>query len=70
MRRQRKLVQEGQYLAEVDVEVIESDQPWAPYFSVEEARKLDEVRIALRRGDISAAAKLARIYLLTPVNAA
>ena len=69
-KKQRKLVHEGQYVAEVEVELIESDDAWAPYLSVEEARKLDEVRKALRRGDLLGAAKLARVYRLTPVNAA
>jgi len=69
-KRQRKLVQEGQYLAEVEVELIESDDAWAPYLSVEDARKLDEVRVALRRGDLAAASKLGRVYRLTPVHAA
>jgi hypothetical protein len=35
--------------------------------SLEDAHKLDDVREALRRGDIEAAAKLARIFKLTPV---
>ncbi|MGD1278026.1 MAG: hypothetical protein ABR964_12490 [Tepidisphaeraceae bacterium] len=66
----QKLVHEGQYLAEVDVELIESSDAWAPYLSVADARRLDDVRSALRRGDVAAASKLARIYRLTPVNAA
>ena len=70
IKKERKLVQEGQYLAEVEVDLIESDDAWAPYLSVEDARKLDEVRMALRRGDIAGAAKLGRIYRLTPVHAA
>jgi hypothetical protein len=65
-----KMVHEGQYVAEVEVELIQSDDAWAPYLSVEQARRLDEVRMALRRGDISGAAKLARVYRLTPVTAA
>ncbi|MGD0464622.1 MAG: hypothetical protein ABSB74_19225 [Tepidisphaeraceae bacterium] len=69
-RKQRKLVHEGQYLAEVDVELIESDDGWSPSLTPTEARKLDEVRTALRRGDVAAAAKFARIYRITPINAA
>jgi len=69
-KKQRKLVHEGQYLAEVEVELIQADDAWAPYLSVEEARKLDDVRTALRQGDLAGAAKLARVYRLTPVNAA
>ena len=69
-KKQRKLVHEGQYVAEVEVELIQADDAWAPYLSVEEARKLDDVRTALRQGDLAGAAKLARVYRLTPVNAA
>ena len=63
-RRHIKFVQEGQYVAEVQVDLIESDDSWAPYLSVEDAYKLDDIREALRRGDIEAAARLGRIYAL------
>ncbi len=66
-RRKKKLVHEGQYVAEVEVEVIDSDTGWSPYLSMEDAYKLDEVREALSRGDIPAAARLARVYSLTPI---
>lgn len=64
---QTKLVYEGKYLAEVDVELIETPEGWSPYLSLEDAQKLDEVHEALRRDDIATAAKLARIYKVTPV---
>ena len=66
-RHRTKLIQEGKYVAEVDVELIETDSGWSPYLSLEDAYKLDEVRDALRRGDIKSAAKFARIFTLTPV---
>ena len=62
-----KLIHEGQYVAEVDVELIETDESWAPYLSVDDAYRLDDVRAALRRGDIRAAARQARVFSLTPV---
>jgi len=64
----RKLVREGSYAAEVPVELIEDDTAWSPYLSIEEARKLDAVRLALRRGDIAEAAKYGRVFELTPVG--
>jgi len=67
-RRHTKLVHEGKYVAEVDVELIESDAGWAPYLSLEDTYKLDDVRDALRRGDIKAASRIARVYALTPVG--
>ena len=68
-RRQLKLVHEGQYAAEVEVELIYDDQGWSPYISLEDAYKLDNVRDALRRGDIEAAAKLGQVFKLTPLIA-
>ena len=66
-RHHAKLIHEGQYVAEVDVEMIETDESWSPYLSVEDAYRLDDVREALRRGDIRAAARQARVFSLTPV---
>lgn len=62
-----KFVHEGKYVAEVDIELLVDETEWSPYLSVEDAYKLDDVRAALRRGDIAAAAKLARIFSLQPV---
>ncbi len=68
-RKQSKLVQEGQYVAEVDIELIYTDEGWSPYLSLDDALKLDDVREALRQGNIAAAAQLARVFKLTPVAA-
>lgn len=62
-----KLVREGQYVAEVDVELIEDDASWSPYLSPEDAYRLDDVRDALRRRDLKAAATLARVFELRQV---
>jgi hypothetical protein len=62
-----KLVHEGEYAAEVSVELIITDEGWSPYLSLEDAYKLDDVRQALRRGDIEAASKLGRVYRLLPI---
>ncbi|PDW01623.1 hypothetical protein CJ255_18125 [Candidatus Viridilinea mediisalina] len=64
-----KIIREGDYVAEVSVELTYSDDSWAPYLSVVDAQKLDDVRETLRRGDVEAAAQLARVYRLTPVFA-
>ena len=68
-RKTTKLVHEGRYAAEVEVELLDDDHEWAPYLSFADAKKLDEVRLALRKGDLKAAARLSRIYELTPVTA-
>lgn len=62
-----KYVLEGQYAAAVDVNWIESETGWSPYLSLEDAQKLDEVREALRRGDLTRASQLGRVFQLTPV---
>ena len=66
-RKHVKLVHEGSYVAEVDIELIDSGEGWSPYLSLEDAEKLDGVREALRKKNISTASKLARVYRLTPV---
>ena len=63
-----KLIHEGNYVAEVDVELIETDDSWSPYLSLEDAYKLDDVRDALRRGDLHSATRLARVFSLIPVS--
>lgn len=64
----KKLVREGEFIAEVAVDLIESEGPWTPYLSLQDASRLDDVREALRSGDIDRASKLAdRVYRLTPV---
>jgi len=67
-RRQTKLVHEGEYVAKVEIELLDSEEGWSPYISLEDAQKLDEVREALRRGDLITAGKLARIFRLAPVT--
>ena len=66
--RRTKRMREGSYVAEVDVELIETGDGWSPYLSLDDAHKLDEVREALRRGDIRAASRRARVFSLTPVS--
>ena len=63
-----KLVHEGEYVAEVDVEFMYTDEGWSPYLSLDDAYKLDDVREALRRGDVKSASRLAKVYTLTPVS--
>lgn len=62
-----KLIHVGQYVAEMDVELIENGEGWSPYLSVEDACRLDDVREALQSGDIHKASRLARVFSLTPV---
>ncbi len=66
-RHYQKLIHEGNYVAEVDIELIETDTGWSPCLSMDDAYKLDDVRAALRCGDLRTAARLARVFSLTPV---
>jgi len=67
IRHRTKLIHEGKYVTEVDVELIETDDEWSPHLSLEEAYKLDNVRKALRRGGLKEALRYGRVYTLTPV---
>jgi hypothetical protein len=64
-----KLIHEGDYAAEVDITLIVTDDEWSPYLSLEDTYKLDDVRQALRVGNLETAARFARIFKLTPVLA-
>lgn len=66
-RTKSKYVHEGQYVAEVEVTLMEDNTGWSPYLSIEDAYKLDDVRDALRQGDLESAAQYGRIYELHPV---
>ncbi len=68
-RKHVKLVHEGKYVAEVEIEIIDSENAWSPYLSLEDTLKLDTVRELLRDNNISEAKKLGKVYLLKPVAA-
>ena len=51
-RKKTKYVHEGQYVAQVEVALIEDETEWSPYLSIEDACKLDDVRDALQQGDL------------------
>jgi hypothetical protein len=65
---QVKFVHEGDYAAEVRVELIYDETGWSPYLSLGDAQKLDKVRKALQQGDIQQASKLAKVFQITPVS--
>jgi hypothetical protein len=53
----------------VSVELIEEEGGWSPYLSLDDARKLDSVKLALRRGDIAEASKYGPVFELMPISA-
>jgi hypothetical protein len=63
-----EFVREGKYAAEVTIELIAEEGGWSPYLSLGDARKLETVRLALRRGDVAGAAKYGRVFELLPLS--
>jgi hypothetical protein len=63
-----KLIRVGEYAAEVEVDLIYTDDEWSPYLSLDDSMKLDEVREALLRKDFETAKKLSSIYTLSPFD--
>jgi hypothetical protein len=68
-RKKIEFIREGKYAAEVSVELIEEEGGWSPHLSLDDAKKLEAVRLALRAGDVAAAAKHGRVFELHPVSA-
>ena len=66
-RKRTKLIQEGRYIAEVEVELVKDETGWSSYLSTEDAYKLDDVREALRRGTSPYASTLGRVHEMRPV---
>ena len=66
----KRLVRDGDFVAEVEVHLVEGERGWPPYLSLDDAYKLDNVRDALRAGDLKRATQLAsHVYRLRPVEA-
>jgi hypothetical protein len=68
-RKKIELVREGKYAVEVPVELIEEEGGWSPYLSLDDARKLEAVRLALRNSNIAEASKYGRVFELMPISA-
>lgn len=68
-KKRTKLVHEGSYVAEVDVDLLDEPEGWSPCLSLDDVYRLDDVRQALRRGDLKTAARYSRVFSLTPVSA-
>jgi hypothetical protein len=64
-----KRFREGNLLAEVEVKLIPDEGSWGPSLSLEDARKLERVRAALKNGDAARAAKDAKVFEVMPIAA-
>ncbi len=68
-RKHKKFIIEGRYVAEVEIDIIDSDEGWSPYISLDDALKLDNVRESLKQNDIKTAKKSAKVFTLSPIAA-
>jgi hypothetical protein len=59
-----ELIHEGKYAAEVPIVLTYTGESWSPTMSLDDARKLETVRLALQRGDISEASKFGQVFEL------
>ena len=62
-----KLVQQGNLVAKIPVTLIHDETGWSPYLSHEDMLKLDDVREAIRRGDVAEAARFGHVFEMTQV---
>ena len=53
-----ELIHEGKYAAEVPILLTYSDESWSPTMSLDDARKLETVRLALPHATPTAASRL------------
>jgi len=63
-RKTTELIHEGKYAAEVPIELFYTEESWSPTMSLDDARKLENARLALRRGDIAEASKYGQVFEL------
>ena len=68
-RKHVKLLHEGKYIAEVEIEIIDNENAWSPYISLDDTIKLDTVRELLREENIDEAKRYGKVYLLKPIAA-
>ena len=65
-----KLIREGEFIVEVEIDLLYDENPlvgWSPYLSLKDAYRLDDIRQALRKGDMETASRLGRVFRLTPL---
>ena len=62
-----EIVRAGRFYAEVPVSEIPDNRAWGPYLSLDDALKIERVRIALETGKIREAAREAQVYELKPL---
>lgn len=69
VRRKTKYIHEGEYVAAVEIELLEDETGWSPYMSLDDAYKLDDAREALRKRDLHAAGRYGKVFRMEYVDA-
>jgi hypothetical protein len=64
IRKSTKLIHEGKYVAEVTIELFYGEEFWSPTMSADDTLKLENARLALRRGAIAEASKYGQVFEL------
>ena len=70
MTRSRKsieLIHEGRFAAEIEIELHYSDESWSPTMSMQDATKLEAVRLPLQDGDVAKASTYGQVFELLPL---
>jgi len=62
-----KYIHEGQYVAELDIELMYAEEGWSPYMSLDDTLKIDEIRDALKQKNVKLAGRYAKVYRLEPL---
>ncbi|MTI87387.1 MAG: hypothetical protein FH748_05400 [Balneolaceae bacterium] len=68
MKKKTKYIHSGNYVAEVEVDLITTEGEWSPYLSLKEAKKLDNVREALSNKNLKEASKYGKVYKMEPIR--
>jgi hypothetical protein len=68
MRKSNKLIRDGDLVAEIEIEISDSEDPWGPTMSYNDAQKIDQVRDAMKRHDYGTVRSIGRLYRLMPVQ--
>lgn len=64
-----QLLREGDYLAEVPVDIILDELEWSPGFTLDGVEKLEIVRAALKAGDMKTALQYAKVFEVKAISA-
>jgi hypothetical protein len=62
-----KRIYVGDVMAELDVVMSDEPDAWGPHAAPSELDRIDEVRRALKSGNLEAASKSARLYSVKPL---